>query len=153
MKNLMLFCGLSLCFFGCNSYVIQDIIGNPTVHLDKYDKFFIQSVEYKPDYIFSRLKKYLYSKQADIYKESKNSRIYVRNLGKIFVNVSVTTDLLIEISKVSDTKSKIKIVSYNRELAQYFNDVMQDILVETKEEKELKEGMTNPLKKGERKNV
>jgi len=56
---------------GCNTYVIQDIIGNPTKHLDNNKKKFVISLDYKPEYVYNKLKAYFYKNQADIYKTKK----------------------------------------------------------------------------------
>jgi len=136
-------------FIGCNSYIIQNIIGNPTKHLDTYNKNFTVILEYKPDYVFSKLKSYFYENQADVYKveqfvenskNSKGSKIYVRNLSKIFKNVNITTDLCLNIvaDKNDDKNTVVKIVSLNYELAEYLKDVLKDILqAQEQKEKEL----------------
>jgi len=137
MKKLLIFCALVLVVLGltgCNTYFVQDFIGNPTKHLDNHNKNFIVLVEYKPDYVYNKLKTYFYANQADIYKTyktQKDAKIYVRNLAKVFKNLNMTTDLYFNISQDEKTNGAvIKIVSLNYELAEYFYDTVKDILME-----------------------
>jgi len=145
MIKIFVFLWLVLCgliFSGCNSYIVQDIIGKPTKHLDNYNKNFIVLVEYNPDYVYNKLKAYFYRNQSDIYKTYKTNedfRIYVRNLAKIFRNVNTTTGLYLNISKDNNSEfAIIKIVSMNYELAEYFNDTIKNILIaEQQRDKEI----------------
>jgi hypothetical protein len=151
---LFLFLVLSVCFSGCNSYILQDIIGNPTKHLDTYSKNFVVLLEYKPEYVYNKLKAYLNTNQCNIYKTqkiSKNSKIYARNLVKIFKNVNITTDILFDISLDEKANmAEIKIVSLNYELAEYFGDVLKDILQNAeRKDKELEAKRLEDLKKEE----
>ena len=159
MKNLSIFILILfpflICCIGCSPvYVIQDIIGNPTKHLDTYNKNFVVLVEYQPDYVFTKLKSYFYANQSDVYKIEKKlkyAKIYARNLGKIFKNVNITTDLYLNISLDEKTGlTAIKIVSLNYELAEYFNDVVKEILQEEeRKDKELEAKKLEELKQAE----
>lgn len=156
MKNILIFLAL-ITFAGCNTYVVQDIIGKPTKHLDNYNKSFVVLVEYKQEFAYNKLRSYFYANQADVYKTIKNSKIYVRNLSKIFKNVNLTTDLCINVSIDEKTKmTAIKIVSLNYELAEYFYDTVKDTLQEedrkdkeqeSKRLEEIKQAEENKMKK------
>ena len=131
MKYFIFIFILMMFVYSCSSISFENFLGIPKETLKKLsmvkDNFkIIDNDNISSSDILVKIKDFLYKNEADIYFIS-DTEIYVRNLTKIYKNVSNTTELYIKIEK-KDKGSIIKFTSFNIELAEYFVDNFSKIL-------------------------